>query len=130
MIGARKRLCQFEIEQLLDGNIVSLAMKFDNKNAVKDVVSKLKNEVIGLHLRVEGDQLVQRPKNEIKVRELPSSSKFQSIQAMAAWAAENYKPNQKVELGILSSNNDTVIITLNHAICDGKYIAGIAHHNW
>lgn len=128
MIGAKKRLSQFEREQIFDGNIVSLALKFDNKNTVRDIVEKLKAEVIGLHLRVEGEYLSQRPKNEIKVRELPSSSTFKSIRDMTAWAAEKFLPNHNVELGTLASNDDTVIITLNHAICDGKFIAGIAHH--
>ena len=47
---------------------------------------------------------------------------------MTAWASHQFKPNHKVELGTLASNEDTVIITLNHAICDGKYIAGVSHH--
>lgn len=128
MISAGKKLCQFEVEQILDGNIVALAMKFDNKSIVKDVIEKLKNEVIGLHLRVEGDQLIQFPKSKIKVNEIPPSSSFESIQEITAWTSHKFKPNHNVELGTLAANDDTVIISLNHAICDGKYIAGISHH--
>lgn len=31
-------------------------------------------------------------------------------------------------MGTISFNDDTVIININHAICDGKYIVGVAHH--
>lgn len=50
------------------------------------------------------------------------------FEKMTAWASHQFRPNHKVELGTLASNEDTVIITLNHAICDGKYIAGVSHH--
>lgn len=47
---------------------------------------------------------------------------------MNQWASTKYLPNFNQEMGTISFNDDTVIININHAICDGKYIVGVAHH--
>lgn len=128
MIGYRKRFSTFDFGHILSGNNAVLALKFENKDTVRDIVEKMKNEVIGLNLRIEGDLLVQRRKEEIKVHELPPSSKFDSIRALTEWAAFHYMPNFQQELGTIASNDDTIILNVNHCVSDGKYIAGVAHH--
>lgn len=105
----RKRISTFDIGQILSGNNAVLALRFDNKGTVKDVVEKLKNEVLGLNLRIEGEFMVNRGKEEIKVHELPPSSRFESIRALTEWAAFEYSPRFDRELGTIASNDDTII---------------------
>lgn len=124
----KKKISPFELNQVLGGNYVVLTLKFDDKTVVKDTVDKLRDEIIGLNLRLEGDFLVKRKKEEIQVHQLPPSSRFQSIYKMTEWASREYLPNFSKEMGTIAYNDDTVILNLNHAICDGKYIVGVAEH--
>ena len=125
---SKKRISPFELNQVLGANYVILTLKFDGKDTVKDTVEKLKDEIIGLNLRLEGNYLVRRKKEDIQVHQLPPSSNFDSIYSMTSWASTKYLPKFKHEMGTISCNDDTIILNLNHAICDGKYIAGIAQH--
>ena len=125
---SKKRISPFELNQVLGANYVILTLKFDDKDTVKDTVEKLKDEIIGINLRLEGNYLVRRKKEDIQVHQLPPSSNFDSIYSMTSWASTKYLPNFKHEMGTISCNDDTIILNLNHAICDGKYIAGVAHH--
>lgn len=61
----------------------------------------MKNEILGLNLRVNGNFFVQRNKNEIQVHKLPASSSFDSIQKLALWDAYKYIPNVKQEIGTI-----------------------------
>lgn len=128
MISNKKKFSTFDLGQILSGNNAVLALKFDNYSIVKDMIEKLKNEIIGLNLRIEGDFVVQRPKEEIKVHKLPPSSKFGSIQALTEWSAYHIFPDFQKELGTIAANDDTIILNINHCVSDGKYIAGVAHH--
>ena len=128
MIYKKKQIDSSDYYNIISGNSVVLALKFNDKNVVKDIIEKMKNEILGLNLRVDGNFFVQRNKNEIQVHTLPASSNFDSIQKLALWAAYKYIPNMKHELGTISANDDTIVLNLNHSISDGKYIAGIAQH--
>lgn len=125
---AKKRISPFELNQVLGANYVILTLKFDDKRIVKETVDKLKDEIIGLNLRLDGNHLVRRRKEDIEVHQLPPSSTFDSIYSMTSWASKKYLPNFNREMGTISSNDDTIILNLNHAICDGKYIVGVAEH--
>lgn len=124
----KKPFSPFDLGQIINGNNAVLALKFESKNIVKDMIEKLKNEVIGLNLRIEGNFMVQRRKEEIKVHELPPSSKFDSIRELTEWAAFKYLPNYQQELGTIAANDDAIILNINHCVSDGKYIAGVALH--
>ncbi|KAK8845182.1 hypothetical protein M9Y10_021364 [Tritrichomonas musculus] len=128
MIPRRRKMSRFDLYPLRNGNCLALALKFDSKSVIKDIIEKLKMEVIGLNLRVEGDMMVEKLDKNIPVHELPPSSKFESIAQMTEWATSQFLPDISKELATLASNDDTVIININHAVCDGKYIAGIADH--
>lgn len=128
MLQSKKRLTPFEQTQILGGNYVVLTLKFDDRTIVRDIAEKLKDEIIGLNLRMDGEYLVQRQKEEILVHQIPPSSQFESIYTMTSYAMTEYLPNFKREMGTISCNEDTIILNLNHAICDGKYIAGVARH--
>lgn len=75
----KKKISPFELNQVLGGNYVVLTLKFDDKTVVKDTVDKLRDEIIGLNLRLEGDFLVKRKKEEIQVHQLPPSSDRKSV---------------------------------------------------
>lgn len=47
---------------------------------------------------------------------------------MTEWASTKYLPNVNSEIGTIASNEDMNILNINHAICDGKYIVGVAEH--
>lgn len=128
MIQPHKKISPFEIEQFLNGNNAILTLVFDDKKIVKDMVEKFKDEILGLNLKIKGDLIVQKKKEDIKVHELPGSSSFDSIQTKTKWAAFKYPPKLYRELGTISANDDTIILNINHAVCDGNYIAGIARH--
>ncbi|KAK8845194.1 hypothetical protein M9Y10_021376 [Tritrichomonas musculus] len=81
-------------------------------------------EVIGLNLRVEGDMMVEKLDKNIPIHELPPSSKFETIAQMKEWATSQFLPDISKELATLASNDDAVIISINHAVCDRKDIAG------
>ena len=118
---------RYDLYPLRNGNCLALALKFDSKSIIKDIIEKFKREVIGLNLRVEGDMLVEKTDHVVPVHELPPSPKFESILQMTE-ATAKFLPDISKELATLSSNDDTVIININHAVCDGKYIVGIVEH--
>lgn len=125
---SKKLLTPFEQTQILGGNYVVLTLKFDDKTIIKGIVEKLKDEIIGLNLRMDGNYLVKRKREEILAHKIPPSSQFESIYSMTSFAMTEYLPNFKNEMGTISYNDDTIILNLNHAVCDGKYIAGVASH--
>lgn len=125
---SKKKISPFDLNQIQGANYVVLTLKFDDKRIVADIVEKLKYEVLGLNIRLDGDFLVQKRKEEVKVHQLPPSSKFDSIHSMTAWASTKYLPNVNREIGTIAANEDTIILNINHALCDGKYIVGVAEH--
>lgn len=128
MLDAKKKLTPFEQSMVLGGNYVVLTLKFDDKSIIKDIVEKFKDEIIGLNIRVDGEYLVKRKKEDIIVHQIPPSSQFDSIYSMSSYATTKYLPNFKHEMATIACNDDTIILNLNHAVCDGKYIAWVAEH--
>lgn len=128
MIDSRKRIDTSDYGQMLADNNVVLALKFESKNDVKDIIEKMKNEILGLNLRTEGEFYVQNKKEDIQVHQLPPSTYFKSIQEMTQWAAYKYVPDIHQELGTISVNDDTIVLHLNHSVSDGKYFAGVVNH--
>ena len=129
MIPLRKKMTRYDLYPLKNGNCLSLALKFDSKSIISDIISKLKSEVIGLNLRVEDDMLIEKSdKENIPVHQLPPSHKFESIEKMTEWATLKFLPDPSKELATLSTNDDTIILTINHAVCDGMYISGVVDH--
>ena len=59
---------------------------------------------------------------------LPRSSSFDSIQILTKWVAFKYPPKLYRELGAISANDNTIILNINHAVCDGRYITGKCRH--
>lgn len=123
-----KRITPFEIEQFINGNNAVLTFVFDDKKDVQDYVEKFKDEIIGLNLRIKGDLIVQKKREDIKVHKIPDSTSFESIQTLTKWAAIKYPPRLYRELGTISANDDTIVLNINHGVCDGSYITGIARH--
>lgn len=128
MINRSQKLTPIDSQQLLSGNNAVLALKFDNNNVIKEIIEKMKDEVLGLNLKIENNSMVQKKKENIIVHQLPPSSNFKSIQQMTEWAAYKYIPNIYQELGTIAANDDTIILHLNHPVSDGKYIAGLCRH--
>lgn len=125
MLAERRRLTRFEMEQIINENSAILGLKFNNKRIVKDIIEKLKSEVIGLNTRVDGNYITRR-QDRIRVIELPQMNK--NIREVTQWAAYQYKPDLTKELGTIAANDDTIVLNLNHAVSDGKYIVGLAEH--
>lgn len=128
MLSNHKKLVAIDSKQILSGNNVVLGLKFDNKNIVKDIIKKLKDEVLGLNLKIDGNSMIHKNKEEIKEHQLPPSSNFQTIRHLTEWAAYQYLPNIYNEPRTIEANDDTIILYLNHSVSDGKYIAGLARH--
>lgn len=110
---------------MINGNSAILGLKFKDKSIVRDIVEKLKNECIGLNTYKDGNDIVLR-QDEIKVHEIPKNN--MNIKDLTVWATYQYKPDLRKELGTLAANDDTIVINLNHAVSDGKYIVGVAEH--
>lgn len=123
----RRKAGGLDQSHFISQNIATLVMKLD-KCHIGDIVEKLKNEVLGLNLRFDGEMIIQKEKKDVEIYQIPPSSKFGSIQKMAEWATDVHRPIVKRQLGTLGYNDDTIIIALNHGVCDGKYIAGIANY--
>ena len=128
LLMMQKRIDESDYSNILSGNSVILGLRFENNDVVKGIIEKMKNEVLGLNLKTENQFYVQRPKEEIQVHKLPSSSKFDSLKQLTEWTAYQHIPDMRRELGTISANEDTIVLNLNHSISDGKYIAGVANH--
>lgn len=128
MLSNHKKLAAIDSPAILSGNNVVLGLKFDNKNIVKDIIKKVKDEVLGLNLKIDGNSMIHKNKEEIKEHQLPPSPNFQTIRLLAEWAAYQYLPIIYNELGTIAANDDTIILCLNHSVSDGKNIAGLARH--
>ena len=107
-------------------NTAILGMRFSSKTIVDGVIEKLKSEVLGLHLKLKNDRMYMR-KDDITVYKLPNQ-KGMNLKDITNIAAKQFPPNLQKELGIIAANDDTVVVMINHAVADGKYIVGIAEH--
>ena len=117
---------RFDREQTINHTSVILGIRLDSKDEVKRIIEKLKGEIIGLHTRMDGDYIVQR-KDGIKIRELPNENGM-SLKNLAKWAGVHCKLDLSKELGLIAANDDSIILHLNHSVCDGKYLVGVAEH--
>lgn len=66
MLSNHKKLAAIDSPAILSGNNVVLGLMFDNKNIVKDIIKKVKDEVLGLNLKIDGNSMIHKNKEEIK----------------------------------------------------------------
>ena len=120
----KQKASLFENVQLSGWNSVTMGIQLESPHLVSDIVEKLKKEIIGLNLRYENGYFFKRDK-EIKVRELP---KVDDLRSLTNYVVYSSKPDYKEECGEIYKNNDTIILRINHALADGKYLVGILDH--
>ena len=120
------RFPDFDMGQVMSHNVAVLGMRFNNASVVKGLIEKLKSEIIALNTRIDDHFIVKR-NDEICVHQLPKQ-RGMDLKEITKWATYNCKANLNKELGTISANDDTIVLCLNHSVCDGKYLVGIAEH--
>ena len=105
---------------------LNMSLKLSKNCQTKKYVNKLINECIGLHLKADDNKKYLYPtRKPVKVGILPH---FKTLEEVNQYARNYLHPNQKENLGLISANEDTICLVLNHIVGDGGYFKNIAEH--
>lgn len=120
----RQKATLFENVQLSACNYVTMGIQFDDPKLVPSIIKKFKQEIVGLNIRYENGYFIERNK-DIKEVQLP---KVDDLRSLTQYVVYHSRPNHEEACGELYYNDDSIILRLNHALADGKYLVGILDH--
>ena len=124
MLQQKWLIPKFDALHLNIDNFIQLSMRFSDRAQTEKVVNKLVKECIGLHLKAENGYLYHIDK-PVDVGMLPN---FKTLEEVNHYAREKMHPDINQSLGLISSNEDTICIVLNHLCGDGGYFKRIVNN--
>ncbi|KAH0793278.1 hypothetical protein GPJ56_002836 [Histomonas meleagridis] len=111
-----------EIWYLMCKCMVQTSIEIDKPSSTPEIVDKLKNRVIGLKLRQEGNNLVFQ-ESSVKVHELPKG--ISTAKEASDYSRDHFMPELTDSLGTISANDKFITLNLNHICSDGGYIRNL-----
>ena len=116
-----RKLSPFETFPIKGKIWVQLAMKFGSKSDAFDVANLLNHKVLGTRLRSDGTHLIPLDKTPdiVKIPEFPDL-----VQA-TKFVQQHHTPSCNETLGIVTYNDNMVILNSNHTASDSGYLMEI-----
>ncbi|EAY05026.1 hypothetical protein TVAG_416690 [Trichomonas vaginalis G3] len=113
-----RKLAPFEIFPVKGKNWIQLAMKFGSKSEAYDVANMINKKAFGTRLRSDETHLIPLEKSP----ELVKIPEFPNLIAATEFVKQNYTPSCHQSLGVVTYNDNMVILNSNHSVSDGVYI--------
>lgn len=119
-ISILRKITPYEIITLGASNWIQLAIKLTDTRLIPPIIDMLNNEVIGLHLRVENNNLIYDPKARVIIKE-PKIQSTSSLERACKYCYEK-KIDESKRLGEISYYGNNIILNICHICGDGRFL--------
>ena len=113
-----RNLAECELPHVMGEITCQFALKVKSPELVQSVLRKISKCVVALHSRVEKNKLIIDPTTNIPVFKLP---KFNTLEEGCSYMHKHHHLPYDQALGTVGSNDDTIILNINHMAGDGGY---------
>ncbi|OHS94943.1 hypothetical protein TRFO_38896 [Tritrichomonas foetus] len=130
MIRATKKLTEAGVKEAIGWSacMLQLAVEFESNNYVEEFVDYLDRSVLGLHLHLDGNNLVSTY-DQISIQKLPSY--VNSLSEASLFCYENLTPrgveSLKKGFSVVAVGDRKVVLHIPHELGDGGYFKFLIH---
>lgn len=115
-----RSISPFEKRPLEIESWTQLALELNNEDLIPRIIDLFNKQVIGLHLRVEGNNLIYDPNSIHVVHDslIQSDTKLHD----ATEISYNNRPKPSQFLGAIHYNQNKLVLNVNHMCGDGRFL--------
>ena len=97
---------------------MQLGLKVNDKKQIGPIVDKMKQAVLALHSRIEGDKLITEKRSYVPIYDIPN---FKNLNKACKFMSKHHQVPYDYALGSIGINDEMIVLNANHLAADGKF---------